>query len=119
MSPSRRGTAEEGRMAVVLEPEDTIVRRGDSLERYTVVLRDAQGVPLPIPPDATPRLLMGRQRDEFAWIDAPMTIDDAAAGVVGYDWQPGDTDLPGIFRAFAVVTYADGSQRTFPYSGAF
>ena len=45
---------------------------------------------------------------------ADMVVEDAAAGVVQYDWQTGDTDVAGQFEAEVEVTYADGSIETFP-----
>lgn len=44
-------------------------------------------------------------------------IQDAAAGEVRFDWQPGDTDVAGSYRAEFKVTYPDGRRATFPNAG--
>jgi hypothetical protein len=38
-------------------------------------------------------------------------------GVVRYDWQTGDTDAIGSYKAEFQVTYGDGSIETFPNDG--
>lgn len=47
-------------------------------------------------------------------IDQPMTIVNAAGGIVKYDWQSGDTDTAGTYYAEFEVTYSDLSVETFP-----
>jgi hypothetical protein len=49
-------------------------------------------------------------------IDSPMTVVDAANGLVRYEWQAGDTDVVGEFYAEYVVTWTEGEQ-TFPDDG--
>lgn len=50
-------------------------------------------------------------------VDAPADILDAAAGLVGYFWQTGDTATAGTYRAEWVVTAPDGDQYTVPANG--
>ena len=47
-------------------------------------------------------------------ISQPVTIDDAANGMVTYEWQTGDTDTSGTFFAEFEVIKADGKRETFP-----
>lgn len=47
-------------------------------------------------------------------IDQPMTIVNAAGGIVRYDWQTGDTDTPGTYYVEFEVTYSDNTIETFP-----
>lgn len=47
----------------------------------------------------------------------PAHVIETRPAVVQYDWQPGDTDRPGLHRAEFEVTYSDGSVETFPNSG--
>ena len=49
---------------------------------------------------------------------AEATVTDASAGQVMYQWQPGDTDIPGLYIAEFEVTYPDGTTETFPNIGA-
>ncbi|MFQ5524258.1 MAG: BppU family phage baseplate upper protein [Acidimicrobiia bacterium] len=48
---------------------------------------------------------------------ASATITDAANGKVEYQWQAADTDTAGIFKGEFVVTFPDGTIRTFPDPG--
>lgn len=41
-------------------------------------------------------------------------VDNAAGGVVHYDWQPIDTDTPGGYKGEWVVTFAGGQVERFP-----
>lgn len=43
-----------------------------------------------------------------------VTVVDPANGLVKYEWQSGDTDTSGRFEAEWQVTYADGTEETFP-----
>lgn len=45
-------------------------------------------------------------------------IEDAANGVLRYDWDAADVDLAGLFSARFVVTYSDGRPETFPNRGS-
>lgn len=44
----------------------------------------------------------------------PATVVDAAAGVVQYSWQPGDTDYYGSCIGIFTITYPSGLTQTFP-----
>ena len=47
-------------------------------------------------------------------VNATAVIEDAAAGVVRYDWLAVDTDAPGSYLAEWQVTWADGRKQSFP-----
>ena len=47
-------------------------------------------------------------------VSQPVIIDDAANGVVSYEWQVGDTDTSGTFFAEFEVVKSDGKRETFP-----
>lgn len=50
--------------------------------------------------------------------DAPATIDTAASGEVHYDWAAADTDTPGDYWAWFVITRtSDGKREHFPGDG--
>lgn len=50
-------------------------------------------------------------------VNAPMTLVNAAGGIVEYQWAVGDTDTAGSFVAEFEVTYASGVPQTFPTNG--
>lgn len=49
-------------------------------------------------------------------IDAAGVILDAD-GIVAYEWQDGDTDTEGLYRAEFKVTFSDGLVQHYPSSG--
>lgn len=49
-----------------------------------------------------------------AKVDGAAAVDDAAGGVVHYDWQSFDTDTPGGYKAEWLVIFGDGHQERFP-----
>lgn len=65
---------------------------------------------------ATVRFQM-RRRNGPVVIDAPGTIVSALPPVVQYNWQPGDTDTPGLYDAEFRVEYMDGAVETYPNVG--
>ena len=50
-------------------------------------------------------------------VNAAMTVTDADAGIIKYDWQSGDTDTVGSYNVEFQVTYSDSSIETFPNHG--
>lgn len=47
-------------------------------------------------------------------VDSPMTVTNAAGGVVRYNWQTTNTQTAGTYYAEFEVTYSDMSVETFP-----
>lgn len=52
-----------------------------------------------------------------ALVDAEGNIEDAANGIVNYEWQTGDTSVVGSHRAEFVVTFSGGEVESFPPQG--
>jgi len=46
-----------------------------------------------------------------------VTVVDSSEGIVKYEWQEGDTEKAGIFKAEWEVEYSDGKPETFPNYG--
>jgi hypothetical protein len=46
-----------------------------------------------------------------------VVIDGITSGVVEYQWQTGDTALPGRYKAEFIVTFSGGAKETFPADG--
>lgn len=44
-------------------------------------------------------------------------VTDVDTGAVQYQWEPGDTDLPGVYQAEWQVTYDSGDLLTVPNAG--
>jgi hypothetical protein len=78
------------------------------------VLAD-NGVPLVLPVGTTVAFDMAVLGDADTIIGGGSTaIVDASNGKVSYTWQTADIALPGAYWAMFVVTFPDGSTRTYP-----
>lgn len=96
-----------------------VIRQGDTASPIASVLRDANLDPV----DITGAAITFRMQE----IGAPSVHIDAAAnndqtglsgvGAVSYDWQPGDTDEPGLYEGVFRATFGDGSVQSFPNGG--
>lgn len=49
-----------------------------------------------------------------AKVNASATVTSTDDGAVEYEWAAGDTDEAGLYIAEWIVTYAGGTQQTFP-----
>lgn len=73
------------------------------------------GVPLVLPVGATVAFDMAVLGDADSIVGGGSTaIVDASNGKVSYTWQTADVALPGAYWAMFVVTFLDGSTRTYP-----
>jgi hypothetical protein len=66
---------------------------------------------------ATVRIRMRSRLGGALVVDSPATVTDAAAGVVSYQWQAGDTDEVGEYEIEFEVTFSGGFEQTFPDDG--
>ena len=48
---------------------------------------------------------------------ASVEVPVASSGILVYDWQPGDTDVSGRYKAFFTVTDQGGDVETYPEEG--
>lgn len=65
---------------------------------------------------ATQRRFIMRHLDGSTFLSttANIVVDDAALGLLHYDWQETNTDVPGAYLCRFVVTFASGDIQTFP-----
>jgi len=94
------------------------IKQGDTRPLLEAQLQDAS--------DCSPRSLVQADTVTFHMRDVDTgsvvvegsgTILDAQQGIVYYEWNSGDTDTAGRFKAEFEVTYADGGIETFPNYG--
>lgn len=92
------------------------ITAGDTLPPVRGVLIDADNVVVPIQVGDTVRFRMrpvvpGLTAD----LDGLAVVNDADAGDVEYQWQPTDTDVPGVYQAeFHLVPPGGVGGMTFP-----
>ena len=92
------------------------IKTGDLLPALLIQIVDAEGSPV----DLTGRgvhVVVSATPGSSPQVDRAATVTDANAGMCRLDWEPGDTDRPGILYVEAVVTDADGRPMTLPGSG--
>lgn len=88
-------------------------KRNDTGKLHRVTLSDAAGV-VDLTNAAAVRFHMYREDTRAQKVNAAMTIQDAAGGIVRYAWQAADVDTAGRFLAEIEVTWQDATETTFP-----
>lgn len=90
-----------------------VIKRGDTQPavQITCLGGDGQAVDLT---GASARFLMKAEGASAPKVDRTADVHDAAAGLVWYAWQQGDTDTAGQFQAEVEITFGDGTKETFP-----
>ena len=91
------------------------IKQNDTSPALQATLQDYAGTAISLV-GATVRFHM-KGLDGSLAIDSPMTITNAAGGVIRYNWQATDTDTAGTYNAEFEVTYSDLSVETFPNTG--
>lgn len=90
---------------------DFWLKTGDLKPSLTSTLVDATDTPVDLT-GATVEFVM-RLIDGDVTITGAATVTDPA-GQVLYEWQPGDTDVPGGYSSEFIVTFVGGAQGSFP-----
>lgn len=91
------------------------IKQNDTSPSLSATLTDYNGTAINLT-GATARLHM-KDLEGTLKIDAAMTISNADAGIIKYDWQAGDTDTVGTYNVEFQITYSDSSIETFPNHG--
>jgi hypothetical protein len=93
-----------------------VIKRRDTSPSIVATLTGGDEKPVDLT-RASVVLNMIRASGRLVIARAPVTVVDAAGGVVRYDWASEDTDSRGEHRAEIEVTYSDGRVETFPAGG--
>lgn len=97
---------------------DFTIKRGDRLPAIEMILRDHAGAPIPLDAEGVAvRVLMRRPGTATPTVSAIAEIVDAVGGRVRHAWAAADTEVPGVYRLEAEITYADGRRLTCPSDG--
>lgn len=97
---------------------DFKIKRNDTSPAIVYQLQDDDGNPVDISGYNEVRFLMLPRHGSSLTVDddtgGNVVVDDAANGVVKYEWQSSDTDTAESFKAEWEVEYSDGTFETFP-----
>ena len=94
---------------------DFVISQGDLLPAIEATLTDGDGNPVDLS-SASVKFVMHQVDADVAAVNANATADPDQVtnkGVVRYSWASGDTDVPGVYRAEWVGTFATKPE-TFP-----
>lgn len=94
-----------------------VIKQNDTLPNLEAQLIDADGTPLNLELCGVWfRMVYGRQMMK---VNRSATITDMANGKVKVEWQDGDTDTPGLYRAEFEIHMPDDKIITVPNDGYF
>jgi len=88
------------------------IKQNDTSPAFQASLKDANGASVNLT-GATVAFRM-LASDNTLKVNYQMSVTDASAGSVTYNWQSGDTNTVGNYTCDIKVTYSDGSLETFP-----
>lgn len=94
------------------------IKRNDRRPRYRLQLT-ANATPVDLTGASAVRFTMTPASGTAKISRQPMTIIDAATGIVEYTWTALDTDTAGDFNAEVEVDWGSGQYQTFPTKGFF
>lgn len=89
---------------------------GDLQPPLAMTLDDANG---PVPLAGATITFVMQQADGIKRVSGPAIIDDLASASVHYQWDQGDTDVPGVYRAQIHAVYGGNQPETFPSDETF
>ncbi len=94
---------------------DLVIKRGDTRSCIKAVLINSDGDPTDLAGCEVRYHMVALNR--FNVLNRTIHIENAEKGEVWMVWQPGDTDVAGVYRAEFEVTHPDGRRETYPNSG--
>lgn len=89
---------------------DKTIKQGDLGDPIRAQITDS-GVPVDLTNAQDVNFEMG------GLVDGDVVIESLQDGIVRYEWQEGDTDVAGLFRAQFEVTLESGKPVTYPEEG--
>lgn len=95
--------------------QEFFIKRNDLSPTIRVSLKDANGAYVNL--NNASVLFKMQPMLGGAIVSSSAEIFDTSTATVEYDWQVGDTDTSGSYRAEFEVTYSDGKVESFPNSG--
>lgn len=90
---------------------DLTMKAGDTWPALVTTLEDSAG---PLDLTTATGVTMRMASPTVSMTNLSCTITDAANGVVSYQWQAGDTDTPGTYKAEFAVSFGGGTIQTAP-----
>ncbi len=91
-----------------------VMKQNDTYPSVKMTVYDPEGNVLPIPDGTIVLFNMGRTLRSGATLRGSGRIADGLAGIVEYEWKPGDTSTPGGFLAEFELTLPNGGVLTVP-----
>jgi hypothetical protein len=91
-----------------------IVKKNDSYDVITYQLENEDNTPIDLT-GATVNFVMGKKNKLIT--NAQATVASATSAIVSYQLAPSDTLVSGTFLAEFVVTFANGTKKTYPSNG--
>jgi hypothetical protein len=92
----------------------TIVKKNDSYDAITYQLENEDNSTVDLT-GASVNFVMGKKNKLIT--NAKATVTSATSGIVSYQLTPSDTLVSGTFLAEFVVTFANGTTKTYPSNG--
>jgi hypothetical protein len=92
------------------------IKQDDTQPAMKVRLKDSAGNPANLT-GASVRVAIQHYSQPAIKFNRDAYIADAVAGEVWLIWQPGETQVTGLYRIEFRVTYQDGNRETFPNGG--
>jgi hypothetical protein len=92
----------------------TIVKKNDSYDAITYQLENEDNSTVDLT-GASVNFVMGKKNKLIT--NAKATVTSATSGIVSYQLNPSDTLVSGTFLAEFVVTFANGTTKTYPSNG--
>jgi hypothetical protein len=98
------------------------IKRGDTAPAFEKSLNDELGQPVNL--DGLTELDFHMRDENYETVvdddtTGNVSVENVVSGDVSYQWQSGDTDTLGSYKAEFVVTYDDGTIQSFPRNGMY